>query len=1061
VRSWSRLLVLGCAAIQCVCWLAAPAAWAIERNDPAAAVQLDCNALSATIVTLPDSAATVAIQTSGAGIVHIDERGQEVSAASTDGALIEVSTPPRFGQMLAEVQRGSVVSLRRARPGAAQGTVLLRLNCAPDAAARARLLWVTRVAQIESAITGPLDAQTLDFVEAKIRAVAVDAAAGHDSALAAHLLAQTYLVAGRSSDASTAFEVAQQAWLALGDRDRAMAALVARAEDLQRTAAYESVLQTTRSLDGLPGREHYFSVRLENSRCLALHYLARLGESSACYQWTIARLDELDESLKLISTLQDYAQLERDRGDLTRAAELANQSLAMIASPMWDALPGPDVPMVRGRVYRLLGDLAVRRGDIAEGLRQAQLALELFTKANNPRWQGNTMLRIAAIYRELDAHEDAYEAVTAAFGRFSRKDAPARIATAFSTLAEINLADGRADQAQRWARQAASEFTTLHMDVDAVLSKFIAAEAAIGLGDFELARSIVESVRPVPPGLAPRAALIEGEIAAKGNQWPQGGQWYQELARVPRPLTEWMRAQTVAAQNLQRSGDAIGAQQMLESAVDHMTELAGHTTNPVLRLALERKRRVLRSVALRINSERDGAQPSAALVWRWVVRADTALPASVVNVQRSSSSEFDRALAQSMLPPTRINGDKARFVDAGLERRLLDVVAADAADRLGITPLADESSLARIQQSLPVDTTLLVLLDGGPTTLMLAVTREGTVVARSALESNALRNILARLKVAIDNGSGSVPDIQADAALLSNALLGPLTRTAPPAHLLVYAQEPFNGVPWSLLQWPGSATALIESTAISLVVLRQSDFPMPAMTSPGTIHIVAADVHKNATTGLPALAGAVIEPSMVLRGVRGVDRATSIVGNPTRHAVLEALADSGAWVHIAAHGSHQAGYIGRSGIWLSSTGPNQMPEILSWIEVLDRGVRADLVVLNACAMAASSKSSISASVGFAEAVVRAGADNVVAALWPVSDTASSQWVTEFYQQLGTSQPTSFEIANAVRQAARRLRASRMFRHPSHWASLVHLTNLTFAGSVAETAHPSDQQAAVR
>ncbi len=1017
-------------------------ACAIELSAVSSESLLDCAGSASAELTLPDGSAPLEVRVGDAGIVFVEELGQEIVVASFDGAVVEVSTPPRFGQAQIDMKGAGRILLSRARPGSAPGAVRIRLTCAPTIGERARLQWMARVAQVETAFLAPLDAEKLDALVLRIAEVGAEAASPQDVALAAHLRAQAYLIAGRSSDASSAFDVALHAWLAVADSDRALAALVARAEDLHRTAAYAQVLQATHLLADRPDPGRYFSVRLENSRCLALHYLGRLEESSICYQWTIARLDELGESLELISTLQDYAQLERDRGDLSRAAELAQQSLAMILLPQWDTLPGPDVPIVRGRVHRLLGDLAMRRGDVGEGLRQAQRSLDMFTLAANPRWQGNTMLRIAAIYREVGAYDDAYEAITASFERFNRRDAPARIAAALATLAEVNLADGNAEQARLRSRQAASEFMALRMDTDALAAKLLEAEATSHLGQSQQVRSMLETMDALPSAYAQRAALIESEVT-DDTQPLRARQWYLDLAGEPRPLSEWLRAQIAAARGLGRLADHVGARQTLESAADHLTELAWRSRSPVLRLALERKRRVLRAAALLNEISPLTTTLSPDTVWRWTMRADTALPTRTIERHDSSASEFDRALAQSMLPPARLNAEKARYTDTGLERRLLAVVAADAPDLPGLPPpAAGDQSLLRTQEILPADTMLLVLLDTAPSIQILAISHDSSVVKQSSLQADELNLIVKRLKRGVADVRTSQQSIDADAALLSNALLGPIAGSSgPPRHLLIYAPEPFNGLPWSLLQWPSTRTPLIESTAVSLVLLRRGAAQGLNQTGPGTIHIVAADAQATGIAALPVLAGAAIEPSMVQQGAHRSGRSSTLIANPTRGSVLEALGESDAWVHIAAHGANHPGYIGRSGIWLSSPDAGQLPEILSWLEIVEHGVRADLVVLNACALAASSRSSISASVGFAEAVVRAGAQDVVAALWPVSDTASTQWVSAFYQKFETPQPTSYEIADAVRHAALRLRASRMFRHPSHWAALVHWTDL--------------------
>jgi CHAT domain-containing protein len=105
---------------------------------------------------------------------------------------------------------------------------------------------------------------------------------------------------------------------------------------------------------------------------------------------------------------------------------------------------------------------------------------------------------------------------------------------------------------------------------------------------------------------------------------------------------------------------------------------------------------------------------------------------------------------------------------------------------------------------------------------------------------------------------------------------------------------------------------------------------------------------------------------------------------------------------------------------------------LSWIDIADRGVRADLVVLNACELGDGGKA-VDGNFSFASAISQAGARQVVASLWPISDTASAVWVPAFYTVLTAD--SNHNVAQALRAAQRKLRESRMFRHPFYWAGL--------------------------
>jgi hypothetical protein len=121
-----------------------------------------------------------------------------------------------------------------------------------------------------------------------------------------------------------------------------------------------------------------------------------------------------------------------------------------------------------------------------------------------------------------------------------------------------------------------------------------------------------------------------------------------------------------------------------------------------------------------------------------------------------------------------------------------------------------------------------------------------------------------------------------------------------------------------------------------------------------------------------------------------------------------------------------------AGLWLESKPPETAPAFLSWIDVLDKGVRSDLVVLDAC-QTGDSGTAVNGNLSFADAVSRAGSRHVLAVMWPASDAASAVWVPAFYAALAAD--ANHNVAEALRIAQQRLRASRAFSHPFYWAGM--------------------------
>jgi CHAT domain-containing protein len=229
--------------------------------------------------------------------------------------------------------------------------------------------------------------------------------------------------------------------------------------------------------------------------------------------------------------------------------------------------------------------------------------------------------------------------------------------------------------------------------------------------------------------------------------------------------------------------------------------------------------------------------------------------------------------------------------------------------------------------------------------------------------------------------------------------------------------------------WPRAKSFLLDTTSVEYVRLDSgeddNENPLPI-----ALQVVVA-AQQGANSILPALPGAATEATAIGQAMMSAAIPIQIPG-ATRTAVTSALQEPGAWVHIAAHGMAQPQRIGFAGIWLEPIGDELAPQFLSWIDVLDSGVSADLVVLNACQLA-DSGTAVNGNLSFADAVSRAGAKHVVASLWPVSDAASALWVPAFYGAI-TADPYH-DPAAALRAAQLRLRESRAFRHPFFWAGM--------------------------
>jgi CHAT domain-containing protein len=111
-------------------------------------------------------------------------------------------------------------------------------------------------------------------------------------------------------------------------------------------------------------------------------------------------------------------------------------------------------------------------------------------------------------------------------------------------------------------------------------------------------------------------------------------------------------------------------------------------------------------------------------------------------------------------------------------------------------------------------------------------------------------------------------------------------------------------------------------------------------------------------------------------------------------------------------------------------------------DIVQHPLSADLVVISACYGAGERSYSGEGLVGLAWAFLRAGAHEVVAALWEVSDTPIAKLMDRFYAELNRG--ASPDVA--LRTAKLSLLRERTFASPFYWAPLQLYSGFTGSAS---------------
>lgn len=143
-------------------------------------------------------------------------------------------------------------------------------------------------------------------------------------------------------------------------------------------------------------------------------------------------------------------------------------------------------------------------------------------------------------------------------------------------------------------------------------------------------------------------------------------------------------------------------------------------------------------------------------------------------------------------------------------------------------------------------------------------------------------------------------------------------------------------------------------------------------------------------------------------------------------------------VHLATHGfiNEQADNL-FGGLLLA---PEQDgDDSLSYLDILRTDLTGcELAVLSACQTSVGPERPMEASTSLTQAFLAAGARQVVASLWHVSDESTAELMTDFYKRLAEDAAVGrpLQVAESLHAAKRHLRQSTDWNSPAHWASFV-------------------------
>jgi len=985
-------------------------------------VRIDCVA-QREVFALPSKDGERVFESAG-GWLEIEEIGQLLVLPGAESSAIRISQPRRYGRYWLDTHPGQKIALRRGEPNEAAGAVALTAHCDLAARNRAQLDWLTKLAGIDAQIDSPEDAAGVLRLLPALDELQRSATDPHANALIDHYRAMTFLAANQGRRAAEAFAESERGWILAAEPNYAAAARVGRVEAFYEGGDDAAVLRDTERFAGAAAPSTYFDARLLNARCLVLHRSGKYADAERCYNRALAALATLDERNESASVMRNLATLQRVQGKLASARALASSALALTA--------GPNAVMTRGRLHLLLAVLDQQAGDVVASIRHIDLANREFEQAGSGAlfWRASSRLNEAILFGQIGAWYEAYGALSEVNAFLPSQHSLALRARVF---ADLEAQTQHFDSALFWYGLAEDRYASEGASPARDWTRLARLRLAAQRQSHSAAAATVQEIRELPPLYEGQRQILTAMLALKRGDLVEARSAAERAWSRPLPLADQVALADVDAEIRLRSGDVEAGLMALTGAKEQIRLLAGRAGNGVLgqtieRLAVPLRRKALGYLIGSPITPLPTASVEAIAPWLVLGQGDIAVDRDA-GTPRGDGSVFDRAVAAELLatePGARAAAESATH------RSMLALLTSENNSTNGMAVAVRQSpalTLTHLQAALSDGDVLAAYLDGGTRGALLWVTRSSAALIPAA-DADEVRAKTATLRELLRVPTSSLTAAEAAAGGLSDALLHEVPG-APPRRLWIVADELSDGIPWAMLRWPGRDAPLIESTTTVLARVLGARESVAAKRSSVSVHVLAAAQLKAGEISLPNLTNAAVEAQQIRDALVPAGMHIDANMSATRDAVFDSLHDRDAFVHIAAHGMAQPPRIGYAGVWLEPSAGETMPSFLSWLDILDAGVRADLVVLNACQLG-DSGTAVNGNLSFASAVARAGARRVVASLWPVSDSATVLWVPAFYSAL---RDNPGDAAAALRRAQLHLAHSRAFAHPFFWAGM--------------------------
>jgi CHAT domain-containing protein len=349
--------------------------------------------------------------------------------------------------------------------------------------------------------------------------------------------------------------------------------------------------------------------------------------------------------------------------------------------------------------------------------------------------------------------------------------------------------------------------------------------------------------------------------------------------------------------------------------------------------------------------------------------------------------------------------------EAARARQLLDTLRGRTDDTL-----SRQHTLADVQARLGDGDALLQYHAVGEAMVVWLIRRNSVQGRRISVSEAALASQVDRFRDSIVHRRA---DTQAQAHALHTLLIPPQAAQAGP--LFIVPHGPLHYLPFQALH--DGRDWFIQSHAIT--VWPSASVGVELLQRPQRARASLLAFGNPATDKNVPLPGAEREVQKLATLFR--DNSVFVQREATK-ARFKQSADSAAVLHVAAHAEvDEVDPLFSRILFSSSSGDTGLLEAREIFELKLAGVK--LVTLSACESGLGKVNRGEEIVGFTRSFLSAGADSIIASLWPVADESTEALMSTLYQELMSGR----DLGTALQTAQRQLQANRRFAHPFFWA----------------------------